>query len=68
MSDILFDEIGAGHYLGGYKKPISPRTLQRWRHDKKGVSWVRVGSLIRYRKSDLDDYLEKNTFCPSSDI
>lgn len=61
MSDILFDEVGAGRYLGGDDKPISPRTMQRWRHDKTGASWVRVGSLIRYRKSALDAYLAENT-------
>ena len=61
MSDILFDEVGAGRYLGGDEKPISPRTMQRWRNRKKEVEWVKIGSLIRYRKSALDAYLAENT-------
>lgn len=67
MSDILFDEVGAGRYLGGDDKPISPRTMQRWRHDKKGPDYVRVGSLIRYWKSFLDAHLAANTVVHNSE-
>lgn len=61
MSDILFDEVGAGRYLGGDDKPVSRRTTQRWRHERKGPDYIRVGSLVRYKKSALDAYLAENT-------
>jgi hypothetical protein len=56
--DILLDEREAGRYLGGTDRPISPRTLQRWRQRGTGPTFVRVGNLIRYRRrADLDRYL-----------
>ena len=67
MSDILFDEVGAGRDLGGEDKPVSPRTMQRWRHEGKGPEYIRVGSLIRYTKLALDDYKAKNTVSPKSE-
>ena len=57
MRDEIFDERRAGVYLGGENKPISPRTFQRWRQHGTGPRFVRVGSLIRYRRADLDQWL-----------
>src|SRR5215469_3924498 len=53
----LFDEHGAGVYLGGNEHPISDRTLQRWRQQATGPIFLRVGNLIRYRRTDLDQWL-----------
>lgn len=29
--------------------------------DNSGIPFVKIGRSVRYRKSDLDEYLEKNT-------
>ena len=55
--DPLYAEEGAATYLGGEDRPIARRTLQRWRHEGVGPAWIRVGRLIRYRKSALDAFL-----------
>ena len=54
----LFDDASAGEFLGGKVSPISPRTLQRWRVEGVGPKWIKVGRLVRYRRSDLEAYLE----------
>jgi hypothetical protein len=56
-SDPLFDEIAAGIYLGGEGRPISPRTMQRWRSERMGPAYIKIGHLIRYRRSALDAQL-----------
>ena len=43
----------AAKYLG-----LSHHTLNQWRHQGRGPLFVRLGRAIRYRKADLDDYLE----------
>jgi hypothetical protein len=53
----LFDERGAGLYVGGTDCPISPRTMQRWRQQGTGPRFLRVGNLVRYRRADLDQWL-----------
>jgi len=52
--DPLFDEVGAGKYLGGEDSPVSPRSMQRWRLEDTGPEYVKIGKLIRYQKSALD--------------
>jgi excisionase family DNA binding protein len=39
---------------------ISSRTLQAWRSNGGGPTFVRVGRVIRYRRSDLIAWIEKN--------
>jgi hypothetical protein len=58
MADDMFDERAAGVRLGGTDRPISPRTFQRWRQRGAGPKFVRVGNQIRYRRQDLDQWLE----------
>jgi len=53
MGHTIFEERGAGAYLGGDDKPISPRTLQRWRQQGLGPKFCRIGNQIRYRQCDL---------------
>jgi excisionase family DNA binding protein len=37
---------------------VSVRTLERWRREGTGPPWVRVGRSPRYRRQDLDRWLE----------
>ena len=39
----------------------SKRTLQGWRQRGDGPHYVKVGNLIRYQPSKVDDYLSRNT-------
>ncbi len=55
MSNLL-NTAQAAHYLG-----LSRATLEHWRMVRKRPSWITLGPrLIRYRKIDLDRWLEKN--------
>ncbi len=50
--DLLTEE-DAAHLLR-----LSPKTLQRRRFDKKPPAYLNLNGSIRYRLSDLKDYLE----------
>jgi hypothetical protein len=43
----------AGRILGGEKKPLSVRTLQRMREDGRGPPYHKFGQAVRYELSDL---------------
>lgn len=54
--DSLFNEKEAGKYIG----LKNHRTLSVWRSTKRyELPFIKVGSLVRYRKSDLDKFLEQ---------
>jgi len=36
---------------------VSIATLRRWRLEKRGPMFVKVGSLVRYRPEDLDSWV-----------
>lgn len=57
-ADPLFNEEAAAEYLGGAASPISVRTMQRWRLEGAGPSFIKLGRLVRYRQSDLDDFIQ----------
>ena len=38
---------------------VSKGTLDQWRHHGKGPTYFRVGGLVRYRKEDLLDFIER---------
>jgi predicted DNA-binding transcriptional regulator AlpA len=58
-SDVhVFGERDAGKYLGGERTPVSQRTLQRWRLEGVGPKFLKLGRLVRYRKSDLDRWAD----------
>jgi excisionase family DNA binding protein len=41
---------------------ISPATLRIWRSTKRhSIRYTKVGSLVRYRRRDLDTFLEQRT-------
>ena len=65
-NNILFDEDGAASYVGGSQSPLSPRTIQRWRLEGIGPNYVKLGRLIRYRKSDLDRFIDEHTYSSTS--
>jgi hypothetical protein len=66
QDDPLFDEQAAGMYLGGSDVPISPRSLQRWRYEGIGPTYIKIGHLIRYRRSALDAHLANCERRPAS--
>jgi hypothetical protein len=43
---------------------VSCRTLQAWRCARVGPRFIRVGRSVRYRRSDLFDWIELNTVVP----
>ena len=36
---------------------VSVATLRRWRLEKRGPTFIKVGSLVRYRPEDLDSWV-----------
>ncbi|MBN8501533.1 MAG: helix-turn-helix domain-containing protein [Sphingomonadales bacterium] len=48
---------------------VSPWTLRKWRTKGKGPCFVRLGcalGAVRYRRQDLDAYLEASVVDPSA--
>jgi hypothetical protein len=35
---------------------MSTRTLERWRWEKKGVPWMKLGGHVAYRLEDIEAY------------
>jgi hypothetical protein len=56
---ILVDTIEASSYLG-----LKPKTLINNRNTGTGVQipFIKVGKAVRYKVSDLEAFIEKNTF------
>jgi hypothetical protein len=54
--DTLYDTVGAAKYLGGPDKPLSQRTLERWRTEGTGPDYLKIGHCIRYSESALDAF------------
>ena len=51
--------IKAGRYLG-----VSEASLRLWRSEGRGPRWFRAGQkLVRYRKTDLDAWVESRLVC-----
>ncbi len=59
--DPLFNDIEASRYLGGVPMP---KTLEKWRRIGSGPKWIKLGRLVKYRKSDLDAYVDQCTRSP----
>lgn len=49
------DTVAAAAYLG-----LSKQTLERWRFDKEGPAYVKVGRAVRYSLHDLDAFMDGN--------
>jgi excisionase family DNA binding protein len=55
-TELLTSEQAAA-YIG-----VSPGTLEVWRCTKRyHIPFIKVGRLVRYRKSELDSFLDKRT-------
>jgi excisionase family DNA binding protein len=52
----LLDEHAVAELLG-----ISIKTLQKWRCNSNGPSYVKVGRLVRYRRSAIEKWIERQT-------
>ena len=48
----LLNSIEAAIYLG-----LSPNTLARWRCEKLNISYCKIGGAVRYKKTELDNYI-----------
>jgi excisionase family DNA binding protein len=57
LNDQLLTNDQAAEYLG-----ITPRTLEVWRCTKRyPIPFIKVGRLVRYRKSSLDAFHASRT-------
>ena len=54
--DTLMDTAAACEFLGG----LAEITLRKWRCNRRGPAFVRLGSVIRYRLGDLRAFVEAN--------
>jgi excisionase family DNA binding protein len=55
--DEIFCNTDAAEYIG-----VTPRTLEVWRCTKRyQIPFIKVGRLVKYRKSALDAFLESRT-------
>ena len=56
-ADRLLSAAGAAEYIG-----VKEQTLAAWRSaGRYGLPFIKVGRLIKYRQSSLDEFLERNT-------
>jgi len=46
---------------------LQKQTLAWWRTENRGPAFVKVGFAIRYRESDLHEWLDRQTVRPESD-
>ena len=51
----LIDEAGAADMLC-----CTRSALRRWRLERRGPPFVRLGRLVRYRQSDLEQFIDEN--------
>jgi excisionase family DNA binding protein len=54
FQDGLLDTEQAAEYLR-----VGPQTIRNWRTKGRGPEALKVGSLVRYRRSDLDRWLDE---------
>jgi excisionase family DNA binding protein len=61
-SELLTREEAAA-YLG-----IAPQTLSIWKWAKRyDLPFVKIGRLVKYKRSDLDAFIERHSTCQRSD-
>ena len=44
---------------------VSPRTLERFRYEKKGPRYVKIGGRVVYRLSDIEAYEAQGLIIPA---
>ena len=60
MPNELFDTKQSADYLD-----VKPITMERWRRVGGGPEYVKIGRLVRYKRSALDAFIERNTVRPA---
>jgi Helix-turn-helix domain len=43
---------------------VPARTLEQMRYQRRGPAFIHVGHAVRYKLSDLNEYVERNTIRP----
>lgn len=61
--DLLLSQQDVAPLLG-----LSTKTLEAWRVRGGGPKFVRVGRLIRYRRRDIQDWLQARTVSSTSEV
>lgn len=56
------NERQAAEYIGA-----SVFALRSWRSSKKGPTFFRAGKLVRYRRGDLDAWIESRLVTPATE-
>ena len=64
MIDATANELLTPTEAASYLK-VSPRTMADWRRKRVGPPFVRTRRAVRYRKADLDQWLERTRQQPS---
>lgn len=54
----------ASKFLAAIGVPIAPQTLKNDRSRGRGPRYVKVGGKVRYKKADLERYLEQHAVDP----
>jgi len=44
---------------------VQPQTLAKWRMDGRNLPYIKVGRSVRYKLSDLQAFIEKQTVAAS---
>ena len=57
---VLLNEVDAAERLG-----FSPKTLRQWRWKGQGPVHLKIGRSVRYRESDIEEFIRKNERRPS---
>ena len=39
---------------------VSLPTIRRWRYERKGPAYIRMGRTIRYRQEDIDEFIARS--------
>ena len=53
LEDLLFDEAQAAQIID-----VTDKCMQAWRCRGGGPAYLKIGRLVRYRKSDINAWLE----------
>ena len=52
------DELLTPAELADYLK-VPVKTLYDWRYERKGPTSIKIGRHLRYRRTDVDDWLDR---------
>ncbi|WP_181951993.1 helix-turn-helix transcriptional regulator [Pseudovibrio ascidiaceicola] len=63
VENALITEAAAADYLG-----ISIRTIQAWRVRGGGPIFVKMGKTVRYRSSDIQNWIESHLASSTSEV